>query len=111
MREDRYFMGTQAEAISSPLIVRAALARAPITIPAKHAQDPMRFILESLKVSPIVNANVMSIRFHGADPEETQRFMSALVKSYEEYIQNLEANTGGRHWSCWRSGRRNCVRS
>jgi uncharacterized protein involved in exopolysaccharide biosynthesis len=95
VREDRYFMGTQAEAISSPLIVRKALAAAPLTIPARHADDPMRFVLESLKVSPIVNTNVMAIRFNGSNAEETLGFVSALVKSYEEYIQATETNSGG----------------
>ena len=95
VREDRYFMGTQAEAISSPLIVRKAMAEAPLTIPARYADDPMRFVLESLKVSPIVNTNVMAIRFHGSNSDEALRFVSALVKSYEEYIQTTETNSGG----------------
>ncbi len=95
VREDRFFMGTQAEAISSPLIVRKAMAEAPLTIPARYADDPMRFVLEALKVSPIVNTNVMAIRFHGSNSDEALRFVAALVKSYEEYIQTTETNSGG----------------
>lgn len=95
VREDRYFMGTQAEAISSPLIVRKALAEAPLTIPARYADDPMRFVLEALNVSPIVNTNVMAIRFHGSNSDEALRFVAALVKSYEEYIKTTETSSGG----------------
>lgn len=85
-KEDRNFLGTQAEIISSPLIIRKALERAPVTLPPGSDDDLMKFVLESLTVSPVVNTNVLSIRFRGSDPDEALNFVDALIESYKKHL-------------------------
>lgn len=92
-REDRYFAGSQAEIIGSPSIIRQALKKAPVQLPPGTDDDLMTYVLEALTVSPVVNTQVLSIRYEGPDADEAVRFVEALVESYKEYLKSIETNT------------------
>jgi uncharacterized protein involved in exopolysaccharide biosynthesis len=95
-REDRYFVGSQAEVLRSPAIVGRALKTAPVSTPPGWEDDRMTFVLDSLTVSPVVNTQVLSIRYYGREGDEAVRFMSALVESYKEHLEALDANQGAK---------------
>jgi uncharacterized protein involved in exopolysaccharide biosynthesis len=92
-QEDRYFIGTQAEIIGSPSIVRQALQKSPVALPPGSDEDLMTFVLESLRVAPVVNTHVLSIRFHSQDADEAVGFVAALVDSYQEHLRSVETST------------------
>lgn len=92
-REDRFFVGTQAEVIGSPSIVRKALEKAPVTLPPGTDDDLMTYVLESLTVSPVVNTEVLSIRYQGPKEEEAVRFVEALVESYQQHLKTIDTST------------------
>ena len=92
-REDRYFAGSQAEIIGSPSIVREALQEAPVRLPPGTDDDLITYVLESLTVAPVVNTQVLSIRYEGPDADEAVRFVEALVASYKEYLKSIDTDT------------------
>lgn len=91
-KEDRNFLGTQAEIIGSPLIIRQALKKAPITMPPSDDVDYMKFVMESLTISPVVNTNVLAIRFQGSIADESLSFVDALIESYEKHLRTNETS-------------------
>ena len=91
-RWDREFVATQAELIRSPLILRAALDQAPLTIPDPQT-DPVKYVLDRLIVAPVVQTDVLSIQFRTADPDECVKFVNSIVKAYEEHLQEIDTDT------------------
>jgi uncharacterized protein involved in exopolysaccharide biosynthesis len=87
--EDREFLATQAEVIHSPLIVRQALNTVPLPDLAPDA-DPVKAALELLRVSPVLNTDVLRVSFRGQDEEHTIAFIEAVIQSYERHVNSTE---------------------
>jgi uncharacterized protein involved in exopolysaccharide biosynthesis len=91
-REDRNFLATQAQIIRSPIILRPALAQAPVTLPAGE-DDAMAFVQEALTVTPVVNTHVVAIRFRHHDGDEAVRFVGAVIETYRQHLQSEETSS------------------
>ncbi|MFO0901905.1 MAG: Wzz/FepE/Etk N-terminal domain-containing protein [Pirellulales bacterium] len=89
----RQFAPTQAELVRSPKVLKRAMEKAPLTIPASAAHDPMGFVLEALAVTPVVDTSVLKIRFRGNDRDEAARFVDAVVESYREVLKEKQDAT------------------
>ena len=93
--QDRFFLATQAEVIGSPLTVRRALESVTVTIPPKLKDKvaPVDFVLASLRVTPVIDTNVLRIDYRSQHPEEAVQLVQACIKSYRENLEDSEGDT------------------
>ncbi|MEX0867323.1 MAG: Wzz/FepE/Etk N-terminal domain-containing protein [Pirellulales bacterium] len=84
---NREFLATQAEVIRSPLIIREALADAPITLPETYEKSASAFVLETLAVTPIIQTEVLKISYRSENEDEAKALVAALVTKFEEHVR------------------------
>ncbi len=89
----REFIATQAELIRSPLIVKRAIGQVPIQVPEDAKLDEVSFALEQLTVSPILQTEVLSIRYRSPSPRECVSFVKAVVESYRQHLRSTESSS------------------
>jgi uncharacterized protein involved in exopolysaccharide biosynthesis len=82
---ERYFLATQAEIMGSSLIVTKAMESLgrPIDI-------PMEELLESVRVSPMDDTDVMSVIVRDKDPATAEALVGAIVDTYSGYVRDIE---------------------
>ena len=85
---ERYFLATQAEIMGSPLIVGQAMER--IGRPTNIPMEEMEEILESVRVSPTDDTDVMSVIVRDKDPEKAEALVRAIVDTYTVYVRDVE---------------------
>lgn len=91
---NREFLATQAEVIRSPLIIREALAEAPVTLPESYEKSASAFVLETLAVTPILQTEVLKISYRSEDAAQAKALVAALVAKFEEHVRQDDR---GRH--------------
>jgi uncharacterized protein involved in exopolysaccharide biosynthesis len=92
-RTDKLFAATQAEVIRSPLIVRQALASLGISQPALETEDPVTQVLEALHVAPVVQTDVLTLRFRSQDPDRTVAVINAIIAAYQAHLREIESDS------------------
>ncbi|MGH7200837.1 MAG: hypothetical protein ACREJB_09550, partial [Planctomycetaceae bacterium] len=90
--DDRQFLLTQAEVIRSPLTIDRALETVPVTLPDEQT-DPIVHVLESLRVSPVAQTNVLTVNVRSPRPEEAVALIRALIASYRQQLKDEEKDT------------------
>lgn len=92
-RPDPEFLPTQAETIRSPVTVVRALESVDIT-PPRFADaekfEPVRHVLKSLTVTPVLRANVLTVSYRSANPDEALELLSSVVAAYREHVSEVD---------------------
>ena len=92
-RRDMSFLATQAEIISSPAVVeRAAPASEGTTFDGRE-EVSVGSILKSLKVTPVVGTNVLSVSYRDSNPSTATDRVKAIISGYQEYLRESERDT------------------
>ncbi len=81
--KDKAFLATQGEVLASPLLIGRALENSPITV-TDAEKDPVEVALKQLEVAPLVETDVLRIRFTAPAEGEAPRFIRALLDTYRE---------------------------
>jgi len=87
---DKDFLATQAEIIRSPAVIERAVQRADLRPANNTLVDPVALVMASLKVTPLLGTNVLSLSFRGADPDHGVRGLQAVIASYRQYVREVE---------------------
>ncbi len=82
---ERYFLATQAEIMGSSLIVSQAMERI-----GRPIDVPMEEILETVRVSPRDDTDVMSVIVRDKDPAKAEALVGAIVDTYTSYVRDVE---------------------
>ena len=91
VRSDEEFLATQAEIIRSPVIIAKALETVKIDLPQGSKLDPVVFVLNALRVTPIQKTNVLKVSFRGPDREQADRLVTTIISRYSDYLKSTEA--------------------
>ncbi|MGF1578057.1 MAG: GumC family protein [Gemmataceae bacterium] len=94
-RIDPEFLPTQAETIRSPVTIRRALQSLTVTPPPwtpKEEFDPVASILKSLRVTPILKANVVTIGYRSTNSEESLKVISKIIEAYQQHVVEKDVN-------------------
>ncbi len=92
-RVDPEFLPTQAETIRSPITVGAALNSIRVLpTPGQDIEtfDPVRHVLSSMTVTPILRANVVTIGYRSPDPETGEQVISGVIDAYREHVSSID---------------------
>jgi len=92
-RVDPEFLPTQVETIRSPVTIRRALKSVPVTPPPGSALeefDPVRHVLDSLTVTPVLKANVVTMTYRSADPDELLGLLSSIIEAYRHDVSDMD---------------------
>lgn len=86
------FLPTQAETIRSPVTIARAVDTIRITAPAGKTGefDPVRHVLKSLHVTPILKANVLTVGYRSTNEDEALNVISAIVRAYETHVSESD---------------------
>jgi polysaccharide biosynthesis transport protein len=90
------FLPTQAETIRSPITVSRALKSVQITPPSGAdltTFNPVLFVLGSLRATPVLKANVLTIDYQSTIPEEAVAVISAVIESYRRDVTEADRGT------------------
>ncbi len=90
------FLPTQAETIRSPITVSRALKSVEITPPSGtdlEKFDPVLFVLASLRATPVLKANVLTIDYNSTNPVEAVAVISAVIESYRRDVAEADRGT------------------
>lgn len=90
LRQDRQFVATQAEVVRSPLVVGQALQGVQVDIPRGVKKDKVAYVLSALSVVPVVETDVLKLRYRGSSSQEVVDVISAIMERYEVYLQEIE---------------------
>ena len=97
-REDE-FLATQVEILASPAILARVVQRlqANSGLESSPAEDSsseqVQSILNALKVTRVLETNVLNISFRAGDPESAVRTVEQVIASYEEYLREIEEDS------------------
>ncbi len=95
-RANLEFLPTQAETIRSPITVGRALKSVQITPPSGADLDtfnPVLFVLASLRATPMLKANVLTIDYQSTIPGEAVAVISAVIESYRRDVAEADRGT------------------
>lgn len=90
------FIPTQAETIRSPLTIAQAVQSIQIAPPdgvSPEDFDPVRHVLKSLNVTPLLNANVVTISYRSNSKSESTELISSIVAAYESFVNQIDKGT------------------
>ncbi len=95
VRAEPELLPTQAETIRSPALISEALKSVPIepprgTDPSKF--DPVRHVLKSLSVTPVLRANVLTIAYRSSNAEEAIQVIKGLVDAHRRRIAIMDGD-------------------
>ncbi len=93
VQPDKQFAATQAEVIRSPLVVRRALESLAIKPESTDEGDPVIKTLEDLHVAPVVQTDVVTLRYRHKDPQHAVALIKAIIASYQDHLQEIESNS------------------
>lgn len=94
------FIPTQAETIRSPITIREAAKKTGITRPPgadEEKFDPIRHVLKSLVVTPVLNANVVTISYRSINETEATELIAEIVAAYRTFINEVDETNSGSH--------------
>jgi len=92
------FIPTQAETIRSPLIVAQAISSMDIAKPDNvplESFDPVRHVLKSLNVTPLLNANVVTVTYRSTGETESTQLISEVISAYETHVGKTDRGSTG----------------
>lgn len=92
-RVDPEFLPTQAETIRSPVTIRKALKSVSVRPPSGISAtefDPVRHVLKSLQVTPILKANVVTVSYRSSDTTEAEQLIASIVEAYRQHVAELD---------------------
>lgn len=92
-RADPEFLPTQAETIRSPITVAEALKSVSVLPePGQDIEtfDPVRHVLESLTVTPIVRANVVTIGYRSSNTDTGERLITEIIDAYRKHVSSID---------------------
>jgi len=93
------FLATQAEIISSPLVVASALESLP-QLPEKSLgeadADPVEVITSLVSATPIKGTNVLSLMYVGPSAAEGKAIVVAVIESYRQFIREIDQSDHGK---------------
>lgn len=87
------FLATQAEIISSPLVIAAALDELPQAwryALAGEGRDAVGVVASLVSATPVKGTNVLSLRYIGPSPDEGQSILKAVIGSYQNLMRDLD---------------------
>jgi uncharacterized protein involved in exopolysaccharide biosynthesis len=84
------FLSTQAEIISSPVVVEAALASLPAGLTGEFGEDPVVAVSESLSAAPIKGTNVLALSLAAPGPEPGVALLGSVIESYRGFVRDVE---------------------
>jgi len=92
-RRDKQFLATQAEVIKSPFIVERALKSVPVTVPAHVELDPVSYVLKSLEIALVPDADVLKLSYRSPASKQPSALIEAIVESYKTSLSETERVT------------------
>lgn len=98
-RVDPEFLPTHAETIRSPALIAEVLKSVSVTRPAAMEPeqfDPVRHVLSSLTVTPVLKANVLTIAYRSSDAEEAIKLIEGLVAAHSQRIAQIDGESAQR---------------
>lgn len=88
------FLATQAEIISSPLVIGTALAALPRVPKASIGEDlngGIGAVAKLVSATPVKGTNVLSLNYLGPSPAEGQSILEAIIESYRQFTRGLDS--------------------
>lgn len=89
IRKDEEFLATQAEIVRSPAVVGRAIGSLGSSAPAEDSLG-VASILGSLKVTPVIGTNVLSLGLKSGDKYEGVRTVDAIISKYRDYLREMD---------------------
>jgi uncharacterized protein involved in exopolysaccharide biosynthesis len=80
--KDRQFLATEAKLIRSEPNLRRTLQTVHPELPEGCSLDPLTYMLEALTVTPSPVADVLTIRYRGAEQDNAVAIVRAMIDSY-----------------------------
>ncbi|MFV1967019.1 MAG: GumC family protein [Pirellulaceae bacterium] len=84
------FLATQGEILRSPVVVQPALE----TLQDSPAVEPdfevINTVMQTLRVSPVDDANVLKLTYRSDDPEYAVRLLHAIVDTYRDCSKEMQ---------------------
>lgn len=93
-RQDKEFLATQGEIISSPVVVQRAVDSLQRPLTVEPGVDPVLSVLADLTVKPLTGTDVLSVAYHCKESAEGIILVQAILESYQQFLQELD--TGSR---------------
>lgn len=87
---DREFLPTQAEILSSPAVIAAAVEQLDGPTPPELMPRRVGAIISNLKVDPLAGTGVIQIQYADLNAEKAAETVNALVDSYSDYVSRIE---------------------
>ncbi len=88
-RQDKEFLATQAEIISSPAVIDRVLPLVTSQSEMTPELDPLLAVLEKLAVDPVTGTNVLSLSYDCLVPSEGIATVKGILDSYQRFLQEL----------------------
>jgi len=99
VREFEIYKNTQAQLITTPFVLTAALRKpevASLSIYKSHETDPISWLQDSLEVSFPADGEIMQIRLADRDTQEAAKLVNAVVDAYFSEVVEAERNQKAR---------------
>lgn len=84
------FISTQAEIISSPVVIEDAISNLDFPVVDKPEADPVRAVSEALTATPIQGTNVLSLAYVAPSPTHAVRVLEEVIASYRTFVRRIE---------------------
>lgn len=91
-KRDDEFMMTQAQIVSSPMVLNAALAVQELA-DTDDSSVLLRRIVSNFSANPVPGANVIKISYSGKSEREAIGTVDAIVDSYRRYVREMQRAT------------------
>jgi uncharacterized protein involved in exopolysaccharide biosynthesis len=100
VRVEPELLPTQAETIRSPALISEVLRKVSVELPRgtdPSKFDPVRHVLKSLTVTPVLKANVLTVAYRSSNADEALQLIEGLVDAHRKRIADADCeNIKGR---------------
>ena len=90
--QEKEFLPTQAEVMSSPAVISSAVRQSESQLSEAEVAIRVSEIVKKLKVDPLAGTNILLVRYSDQTAQLAVEFVNALIDGYGQYILATELN-------------------